>query len=164
LRHAGELADNPAGWKQYLGYLDWLQEDDAARKDLQFDRMSKDWAIGGRDFKLEKLKQHKELTAVMRIKDVDPRGLSESLWEERIDAYLKVVKKTRRDIADDAKGAAWKVAVAAAMKQNSTAGNPWLARRLNMGSPFRLCRQVGAGRKDATIFNGFDRQIAKCKV
>ena len=35
------LDDTPAGWARYLEYLGWLQEDDAGKKSLEFEQMSK---------------------------------------------------------------------------------------------------------------------------
>ena len=48
--------------------------------------------------------------------------------------YLAALKKTERLAREEAKGAAWKVAVASAMKTETTASNPRLARRLIMGA------------------------------
>lgn len=63
----------------------------------------------------------------------------------------------------EAKGAPWKVAVAAAMNRSTTASNPWLAQRLHMGSPFRLSRLVTECRKDPALFQAYVSAIAKCK-
>lgn len=68
------------------------------------------------------------------------------------------------DARADAKGAAWKVAVAAAMKSATTASNPWLAQRLHMGSPFRLSRLVTECRNEPAAFQPHVQTIAKCKV
>ncbi len=148
LAHAGGLADTPAGRKRYLAYLGWLQEDDAAKQQLAFARMSKDWAVGARSFKMELLRPHKRLEASLKRGDSGPRKVMEELWHERLSRYLDAVKKTARNIRADVKGAAWKVAVASAMKAHSTASNPWLAQRLNMGSPFRLSRLASQCRAD----------------
>jgi len=56
------------------------------------------------------------------------------------------------------------VAVASAMKTTTTASNPWLAAQLNMGSPFRLSRLVGACRKDPRAFQPYVKAMTKCKV
>jgi hypothetical protein len=62
------------------------------------------------------------------------------------------------------KGAPWKVAIADAMKRFTTASNPWLAQRLNMGSPFRLSRLVSACGAQPERFQPFVQAVAKCKV
>lgn len=164
LAHAGGLKDTPAGQKRYLAYLAWLHEDDAGKKNLQFDRLSKDWAVGTREFKKELFKAHKHLEAAIEKNESGPREIAQELWAERIAAYLTALKKTARDVRGDAKGAPWKVAVAAAMKAATTASNPWLAQRLNMGSPFRLSRLVSQCRADPAAFQPHLNVIAKCKV
>ena len=44
LDHAGGLSDTPAGRRKYGAYLDWLQEDQPARKAMKFASMSTGWA------------------------------------------------------------------------------------------------------------------------
>lgn len=63
LVHAGGLADTPARRKRYLAYLSWLQEDDAGKKELEFERMSKGWAVGTRQFKKELIKVQEDLAS-----------------------------------------------------------------------------------------------------
>jgi putative transposase len=164
LAHAGGLDDTPAGRKQYLAYLGWLQEDEAGKKALQFDRLSKDWAVGARGFKKELLKEHRQLERTVKRGEAGPREISAELWVERLDAYLASVEKTRREIETGAMGAPWKVAVAAAMKTTTTASNPWLAQQLRMGSPFRLSRLVSACRADPRPYQPYVEASAKCKV
>lgn len=164
LEHAGQLPDTRAGHQHYLSYLKWLAEDDEGKKALYFDRMSKDWAIGGRDFKLAMLKEHKQLVQIVRRDDLKAENLSHSLWSERLAAYLAVLRKTPKDIQSEAKAAPWKVALAAAMKSNTTASNPWLAHELNMGSPFRLSRLVSSTRLNPATTSLYSDKIAKCKI
>lgn len=164
LAHAGGLDDTTMERKRYLFYLGWLQEDDAGQKALEFDRMSKDWAVGPRAFKKELLRVHQHLEVRRGRKEAGPRELSIELWTEQIALYLATLKKTRRDTVTDAKGAPWKVAVASAMKTATTASNPWLAQQLGMGSPFRLSRLVSACRTDPIAFQPYLNKLTKCKV
>lgn len=164
LEHAGGLKDSPAGRKLYLAYLDWLQEDESGRKQLNFDRLSKDWAVGSKGFKKELMKEHMHLAAALRQSPGGPQEIVRELWAERLSAYLAILDKSVRDVRESAKGAPWKVAVASAMKASTTASNPWLAGQLNMGSPFRLSRLASACRADPEAFQPYVRRIAKCKV
>ncbi len=164
LAHAGGLQDVPADRKRYVNYLGWLQEDEAGKKALEFDRLSKDWAVGEKDFKKELLKVHRHLEEANGRKDAGPRELSRELWRERLDVLLAALKKDARAIAADAKGQAWKVALAANMKATTTASNPWLAQALRMGSPFRLSRLVSACRADPRAFQVHLDKMAKCKA
>ena len=126
LTDAGGLVDSPAGRRNYARYLGWLQEDDEAKKELEFHRMSTDWAIGTRGFKKELLAAHDRLNERQRSAG-SPRDIAEELWGERLRTYLDALRKTPADVAGNQKGASWKVALAAAMKRDSTASNPWLA-------------------------------------
>lgn len=164
LDHAGGLDDTAAGRKRYVAYLGWLQEDEAGQKELEFDRLSKDWAVGSRQFKKELIKAHGHLAGRNERGEASPDEIAEELWAERLGIYLAAVKKTERDGQAEPKGAGWKVAVAAAMKRTTTASNPWLARRLHMGSPFRLSRLVTDCRNDPAAFQPHVQSIAKCKV
>ena len=164
LDHAGGLKDTPAGRKRYLAYLDWLHQDDEAKKAFAFDRMSKDWAVGTVAFRQELIKEHKDLESALARKDQSARETREAHWSGTLTRFLTAIGKSQKDIAEAAKGSPWKVAVASAMKASTTAGNPWLSRRLNMGSPFRLSRLVTACRTDAGPCQPYVAHIAKCKV
>lgn len=140
LAHAGGLKDTPADRRRYLEYLGWLQEDVEGQKALRFEAMSKGWAVGEGEFKKELVRlEEGALAALLQGGD---RKLAEELWEAQALVCLKAVKKTEQAVLKEPKGAAWKVAIAAVLKGTTTASNPWIARRLNMGSPFRLSRLV----------------------
>ncbi len=164
LAHAGGLRDTPADRKRYVDYLGWLQEDVAGQKALDFDRLSKDWAVGEREFKKELLKAHGDLAGAAERGEAGPRELAREVWQGRLDGLLAALKKNARDIANDPKGEPWKVAVAATMKRTTTASNPWLAQALGMGSPFRLSRLASACRANPAPFQDHLDRMTKCKV
>ena len=148
------------GRRKYLQYLAWLQEDDLAQRHLQFERLSKGWVIGTRDFKRDLINEHRHLAAALERGEAEAGASPVESWEERIRVYLKALAA----LTTECKSAGWKVAVAAAMKSHTTASNPWLAARLHMGSPFRLSRLVSACRTDPGPYAAELRRIAKCKV
>ena len=152
LDHAGGLSDTPAGRKSYVDYLGWLQEDDAGKKELEFERMSQGWAVGTRQFQKELIKVRADLAAGNERGEANPREIAEELWEEKIRNCLAALKKTGEDAKAEPKGTPWKVAVAAELKRSTTASNPWLAQRLHMGSPFRLSRLVTQCRNDPAMY------------
>ena len=128
------------------------------------DRLSKDWAVGEREFKKELLKAHGDLAGAAERGEAGPRELAMEVWRGRLDALLAALKKNTRDIADDPKGEPWKVAVAAAMKRTTTASNPWLAQALGMGSQFHLSRLASACRASPAPFQAHLDRITKRKV
>jgi hypothetical protein len=164
LEHAGGLADTPKDRQRYLAYLNWLQEDDVGKKALEFDCISKDWAIGSLAFKKQLLRVHHDLERALSRKEGGPREISQALWAERLAGCLQALKKTAEDIATEPKGAPWKIAIATFMKSTSTASNPWLAQRLVMGSPFRLSRLTSACRAQPGPFQVYLNKMTKCKV
>ena len=58
---------------------------------------------------------------------------------------MKRVGKSESDIEADPKGAPWKLAAAKRLRKKTTAGNPWIARRLRMGSPNYVSNRIHAG-------------------
>ena len=77
--------------------------------------------------------------------------------------WAGVPEKTDHNVQTEPKGVAWKVAVAAAMKQTTTGSNPWLAHHLHIGRPFRLSRLVSDCRRNPKAYEDYNQRIAKCK-
>ena len=48
---------------------------------------------------------------------------------------MKRLKKKEADIERSPKGADWKVKIAKRLRKETTAKNPWIAKRLQMGHP-----------------------------
>ncbi|MDO8544653.1 MAG: hypothetical protein Q7S40_29780 [Opitutaceae bacterium] len=78
---------------------------------------------------------------------------------------MRAAAKQRATVADEPNGAAWKVAVAAGMKQETDAPNGWLAERLKMGRATRVSQVVGAVARQPTspaaaIFKRLSERLA----
>jgi putative transposase len=144
LAHAGGLRDTAAGRRKYLDYLAWLAEDERAKKELLFDRMSRGWVIGTRDFKKAMLREHAHAAAAVRRGDDVLRDVLEAALQEELDRLLRKSGKQRRDLTCSGKSEGWKLAVAAAMKASTTVTNRWLAENLAMGSLHEVSRKVQA--------------------
>ncbi len=85
----------------------------------------------------------------------------ELAWEEV--KRLKAQLGGRQTVAG-AKSADWKVAVAAMMKERTTASNRWLAEHLEMGSLFSLSRMTTECRAGKRAVSAYHRLIAKSKA
>ena len=59
------------------------------------------------------------------------REINEELWFRLLKKCLKHVNKSEKDI----KSADWKVMIAYALKEKTSAMNVWLTQNLNMGIP-----------------------------
>lgn len=164
LDHAGGLKDTTAGRRSYVQYLAWLAEDEAERKNQAFEKMSRGWVIGTRSFMRALKEEHSDLAAAMKRGDHVLADLRTDENNAALSALMHCLQKSAEDVFSDAKGATWKVAIAAEMKRRTTASNPWLSERLNMGSPFRLSRLVSQWNPTNADQEQFQRKCAKCKI
>jgi hypothetical protein len=161
LDHAGGLADTPAGRRKYADYLAWLAENVPEQKRLRFDRMSKGWVPGTKEFNAELVEEHREAVAALEHGEPDLYEARFARLETRLDELLATIGKSRTDLAREPKSAAWKVALAAEMKATTTATNKWLGKALAMGSPYTVSRLASACRVTPGAAEPFLRAIAK---
>jgi putative transposase len=148
LAHAGGLADTAAGRRKYLAYLGWLSEDDNERRKQRFDEMSKGWIIGTKAFAKEMMKENRELLGQGKRMAAATREAREALWLEERDRLLRKLRRKPEEVGTDRKTAPWKAAIAAAMKERTTATNRWLAGALNMGGLHEVSRYVSAWNRE----------------
>ncbi|PAW67503.1 MAG: hypothetical protein B9S34_05340 [Opitutia bacterium Tous-C1TDCM] len=147
LAHAGGLADTAAGRRSYLAYLQWLAEDEPARKEQQFGAMSKGWVIGSGSFLRTMVQESRERGGQGRRLAAEARAAAEELWREETNRLLAKLGRTGADLLTERKSADWKVALAAALKERTTATNRWLGEHLHMGGLHEVSRRVGAWRR-----------------
>jgi REP element-mobilizing transposase RayT len=147
LAESGGLADSPEGWKCYVEYLGFLAEEDAARRNDRFGRLSRGWAIGSAEFKRD-LREELAPRAAGRdgfeLLGADreaQRQARAAVWEETLSAMAGAlgIDLTR---LPPKKSAADKVRLAAMMTQVTSVSNSWLAQRLQMGVPGSVTQYV----------------------
>ncbi len=107
LAHAGGLADTAAGRRRYGEYLDWLQDDEPARKAFKFDSMSKGWVIGSRQFKQGLVAEHREAAAALKRGDAELVDLAEVVRQDALAEALRKAGKKREDLVRDGKSVPW---------------------------------------------------------
>ena len=175
LEAAGGLADTPAGRKQYLSYLKWITTNDLAQKEMAFDKMCRDWALGAKSFKkglLEELEAAKEADkqtdgteAVDRYYGEGLRKANRLRWEMLLEKGLEFVGKDRSSIDADLKSARWKVMLAAVLKRKTSATNAWITQQLNMGTADAVSRYVSefrtSGGDDERDFTDLTTKVMK---
>ncbi|MEI6862540.1 MAG: transposase [Verrucomicrobiota bacterium] len=163
LAESGGLADTAAGWRRYLAYLAVLAAEDGRRREEQFGRLSRGWAVGSSKFKAELReeltgkgtgRERFELLGADRAAQQEARA---ALWEERLHAAA-VALGVRLDRLPAKKSASDKVRLAAVMKAGTSVSNGWLAARLQMGVPGSVTQYVrrfrlrgGAGTRDFAV-------------
>lgn len=133
-----DLPDTLAGVRRYATHLELCEEQDPKQKAALTKRYCRGWFIGSHEEK-------KALTEDLnkKHKDVDWEGadlkeIKIGQWEALTAEALKKRKKQQSDIESDAKGAEWKNEIALLLRAKTTASNPWIAERLNMGHPSRI--------------------------
>ena len=138
LAEAGGLTDTAKGWRKYLGYLEFLAEDEPAKKSLVAEKLSRGWCVGGQEFRAEMKKEHLVRGSELeRFAGLEPEAVQAEraeLWEERLRALAKVAKIDLAELSGQ-KSHPDKVRLAAALKQSTSVPNGWLAERLSMGQP-----------------------------
>lgn len=144
LAHAGQLADTRLGTTNYLKYLEWLAEDEPARKQQRFDSMSKGWLIGTEDFAKAMVQEHRELAAGGPRLAHELRTARETAWQEELEKLLRRSRRTAADLRAAGKSADWKLGIAAALKARTTVTNRWLGEKLHLGSLHEVSRKVTA--------------------
>jgi putative transposase len=137
-----ELPDSLAGMNRYAKYLALSEAQDPKQKEALMKQYCRGWFIGSKETKKALAKN-----TAKQHPDVDWEGanwqeLNESKWEFLVVHELKRAGKTKTDIANEAKGAAWKIEIAQVLRKQTTANNSWIAQRLNMGHPSRVSNLI----------------------
>ena len=78
----------------------------------------------------------------------DLQEVNQLLWSSTLKICLQQFNKSSKDIKYDIKSAKWKVCIACAMKQKTSATNVWIADKLNMGVPHGASRYVSEFRSE----------------
>jgi putative transposase len=153
LTTAGGLVDSKQGRSKYRDYLKWLATDDVAQEEMAFAKMCRGWALGGANFKrkmFDEIVDSPDKSQTERLESFEGRDLkevNEIMWERELTKALVVCEKTPESIHAEMKSAPWKVMIACALKQRTSASNPWITSKLNMGIPQAVSLHVGRYRK-----------------
>jgi hypothetical protein len=160
LREAGGCADSPVGRRQYVAYLGWMQESEAARRAARFDEMSRGRVFGSPAFRGELLAEHPEWAQ---------RGGRDSLESGAaraaalLEGLLDHLGKTADDLRADSKSAPWKIALAASIRERVIVSNRWLSEHLHLGNLHRVSRVLTAwqrrSRSPASSFSADESPI-----
>lgn len=152
---AGGLADTAYGRRKYRDYLDWLCSDSKAQKDLEFDRMSRGWAMGTKEFKKSVIDAETQRKAELFLGEKGYGEVREFIWEDILEACLKHLSKSYEQASSDTKSADWKVAIAGVLKKRHLCSNRWVSERLNMGA------DAGVSRNVSLMFSGQNKAALK---
>jgi putative transposase len=121
-------------WAAYRDYLA------AIAADAQDDRMvlgalSRGWAIGTAGWRRAMAREHAHLALAPEMSAPEIAELKAARWQLALETALRAAGRNLRDAELSAKGAAWKIAIAAELRQSVAAPFRWIADTLKMGHP-----------------------------
>ncbi len=129
------FSDSSPGMRSYQAHLAHSEEGDPKMREELDKTYCRGWFTGSVEAKKELARELAAKAPDTEWEGVDMQELNEARWERILSEEMKRAGKTESDIAADRKGASWKVIIAKRLRRETTVGNPWLARRLNMGHP-----------------------------
>jgi len=134
--------DSLAGMRRYAKHLELLEEGDPKRRDALTKRYCRGWFIGAKEEKSALEEDLRERHPDVVWAGSEFKELNEAMWEALVANALLAANKSEADVQTEAKGAIWKAAIARKLRVQTTAGNPWIAKRLNMGHPSRVTNLI----------------------
>jgi REP element-mobilizing transposase RayT len=134
LAYAGGLSDSPAGRRKYRDYLSWLAASEGEQKQLGFEKMTKGWIKGSKEFKKSVLEGLGD-DRIHKVVEADAAEMREPLWNRSLDEALEVVGRKRSELRQGKKGEEWKVSIARYLRERHLTPNRWIAEHMEMGAP-----------------------------
>ena len=128
------LTDDATGWRNYMAHWRRIAGDAGEPGPEEVGELSRGWALGTPVWrqKLAREHAHRSLTQPFGPEALE---IKEAHWSNVMSTLMKQAGRTREEAAGDWKGAPWKIVIARALRQSTTATNRWIARELNMGAP-----------------------------
>ena len=154
LKSAGELPDTPQGRRQYAKYLAWLVGDESAQKEMNFEKMSRNWVIGSASYRKQLVEGERDISAKLKLGLSESKELRELLWEGKLEECLSKFETAGIAVSQQTKSADWKVAIASYLKTTQLCQNGWLSRKLNMGAEpaiSRYCAELRDGKRPGAM-------------
>ena len=137
-----EFSDSVAGMRQYEKQLELAEESDPASRDALAKRYCHGWAVAFEEFRQNLKKLYAELEEPKGWGGREVAELREEKWERALVALPRRTGKTEKDRLEARKSAKWKVRIARGLRSRTTATNAWIAERLAMGHPTRVCNLI----------------------
>lgn len=123
------------GMRRYRDRLAVAEERNPRKRKELSKRYCQGWFLGSKEARLELAEKVLADTSEADLEGQTLRGVRKEHWERVTRMALERLNKTTDDIFRDPKGVSWKVDIARLLRKETTASNPWIAERLNMGHP-----------------------------
>jgi hypothetical protein len=147
LELAGGLQPTLAGMRCYQRYLAMTQAETPADRATLHRELCRGWYIGTREGRsaLARKLEKGDPAAGRRFEGTD-RGQSRAL--ALLEEGLRRLGKTEPDLQSDRKLAAWKVVLAAWIKQQCAVTNRWFGETLHMGNLYGISKAITQERRN----------------
>jgi len=122
--------DSAAGRRVFAAGMERRRAEDTK---AEFRVMERGWCLGGQEFRRELLEQVANAPGASHYGEAVREG-AEVRAERKVRERLRAMSWTEKDLAARSKGDANKVALAAAVRAETTMPLAWIAARLRMGS------------------------------
>jgi len=139
------LPKSKLGLRKYRERLKLTEEADPKKQAQLLKRYCRGWFLGSASAKRELAKRVAEVNPLVGSEGANQQSLNEERWEQIVQAGMSRSGKVDSDLADEHKGAAWKVEIAKRLRRETTAGNGWIAERLAMGHRNHVSLLVNRG-------------------
>ena len=130
-----DLPDTVPGMRKYQERLKLVDEKDPSLREKLYKRYCRGWFVGSAKAKKDLAEDLAESHPSVDWEGVDLKELNAARWERIVIEEMLRRKVTEADILSSPKGADWKVRIAKRLRKETTAKNPWIAKRLGMGHP-----------------------------
>jgi len=137
-----EFPDSPSGMRRYVEHLEFSEENDPTARNEISKRYCRGWAIASQEYRDELKTAFAECADSESLGGAEWADLREAGWEKLFSSLMKAAGRSVDDPANAPKSAAWKVKIARQLRARSTATNEWIAHRLAMGHPSRVCNLI----------------------
>jgi len=127
--------DNLKAMMDYERHLSVVEEKELGKRAELSKRYTRGWFIGSAKAKQALARECVSEHGQVNWEGVDLKELNEARWEAIVRGELEQMGLNESSIDEAAKGASWKVSIARKLRNETTAGNPWIANRLKMGHP-----------------------------
>ena len=134
--------DSLGGMRQYERVLELSEESDPEYQSKLYKKYCRGWFIGSSKARRELSKELVEEEFESDWVGSDMEELKEAKWERLVKMEMSRLEKNEQACLDDLKGALWKVKIAKRLRKETTAPNPWIAKRLHMGHPKSVSKLV----------------------
>ncbi|MGB0373263.1 MAG: transposase [Opitutales bacterium] len=137
-----ELPDSLAGIRRYATHLELCEEKEPDQIQTLTKRYCRGWFLGSKEEKKALSREINQQYAHVDWEGSDLKELKHAQWETVTRQELEARQKQQEDIDAVPKGADWKAEIAIILRAQTTATNPWIANRLNMGHPSRITHLI----------------------